>query len=105
MVLNTNGVYQYQSGASYFSIGGALGYSLPTSDEREMIVNAGLWYWSKNAVIPYFGFSYGNYQIGLTYDITISKLAQASRRSQTFELCLIIRGDGRSDGVIPAPWK
>ena len=105
VILNSNGIYQYQSGASYFSIGGALGYYLPTSDEREMIINAGLWYWSNNAVIPYFGFSYGNFQIGLTYDITISTLTQAAQRPHTFELCLILRGEGKPDGVIPAPWK
>jgi type IX secretion system PorP/SprF family membrane protein len=105
VILNSNGIYQYQSGASYFSIGGALGYYLPTSDEREMIVNAGLWYWSNNAIIPYFGFSYGNFQIGLTYDMTISKLSQAAQRPHTFELCLVFRGEGKPDGVIPAPWK
>jgi type IX secretion system PorP/SprF family membrane protein len=105
VIFNSNGIYQYQSGASYFSIGGALGYYLPTSDERDMIVNAGLWYWSKNAIIPYFGFTYGNFQIGLTYDFTISKLAQANMRTHTFELCLILRGEGKSDGIIPSPWK
>lgn len=102
---NSNGIYQYQSGASYFSIGGALGYYLLTNDEKDLILNGGLWYWSNNALIPYVGFSYGNYQIGLTYDITISQLSQAARRAHTFELCLVLRADNRSDGVIPAPWK
>lgn len=103
--LNSNGTYQYQSGASYFSIGGALGYYVLTSDEKDMIINAGLWYWSNNAVSPYLGFSYGNYQIGLTYDITISKLTQGSRKAPTFELCLVLRGGSKPDGVIPSPWK
>ncbi|HLG41166.1 MAG TPA: type IX secretion system membrane protein PorP/SprF, partial [Chitinophagaceae bacterium] len=102
---NSNGIYQYQSGASYFSIGGALGYYLLTSDEKDLILNGGCWYWSNNAVIPYVGFSYANYQIGLTYDITISQLAQAARRAHTFELCLVFRADSKSDGVIPAPWR
>jgi type IX secretion system PorP/SprF family membrane protein len=106
VILNTNGIYQYQSGASYFSVGGALGYYMPTSDERNKIINAGLWYWSKNAIIPYVGFSYGNFQIGLTYDITISDLKNAPKNIQTFELCLILRGSGsKSDGVIPSPWR
>lgn len=105
-ILNVNGIYQYQSGASYFSIGGALGYYLPSSDdEKDVILDLGVWYWSNNAIVPYVGFTYGNYQVGLTYDLTISKLAQAAKRPHTFELCLIIRGDGNSDGVIPAPWK
>ncbi|MFI5139642.1 MAG: PorP/SprF family type IX secretion system membrane protein [Sphingobacteriales bacterium] len=106
VVFNSNGIYQYQSGASYFSIGGAFGYSMQTTDEKDMIINAGLWYWSNNAVIPYVGFSYENYQVGLTYDMNVSKLSAAARRAQTFELCLIIRGGEKpSSGVIPAPWK
>lgn len=104
VILNANGIYQYQSAASYFSIGGALGYYMQ-SNERDIILNAGLWYWSNNAVIPYFGFSYGNFQVGLTYDITISKLKETPKRAQTFELCLILRGNGKPDGVIPSPWK
>ncbi|MFI5132295.1 MAG: PorP/SprF family type IX secretion system membrane protein [Chitinophagales bacterium] len=103
--LNSNAVYQSQSGASYFSIGGALGYYVLTSDEKDMVLNAGCWYWSNNAVIPYFGFSYGNYQIGLTYDITASKLTQSARKAPTFELCLVVRGGDKPEGAFPAPWK
>ncbi len=105
LILNSNGIYQYQSGASYFSIGAALGYYLPASDERDVILNAGLWYWSKNAIIPYLGFSYGNFQVGLTYDFTISQLTQATMRTHTYELCLVFRGIGKPDGIIPAPWR
>ena len=105
VALNTNGIYQYQSGASFFSIGGVLGYYLP-SDEKDVIINAGLWYWSNNAVIPYIGFAYGNFQIGLSYDVTISQLNQAPKRAQTFELSLIFRGGSeKSFGYIPTPWK
>lgn len=106
VVLNTNGVYQYQSGASYFSVGAALGYILSADENSAQMVNAGLWYWNKNALIPYIGYSYGNLQLGLTYDITISSLKEAPRRMHTFELCLIFRGgSSERSGVIPAPWK
>jgi type IX secretion system PorP/SprF family membrane protein len=104
VILNTNGIYQYQSGASYFSIGGALGYSLQ-QDETDIVLNGGLWYWSNNAIIPYFGFSYGNFQVGLSYDVTISKLSEAARRSNSFEMSLILRGSGQKSNVIPSPWK
>ena len=102
--LYTNGIYQYQSGASYFSVGSALGYFLPNT-ENPVTINAGLWYWSQNAVIPYLGFSYGGFQIGVTYDVTISKLNDAARRSNTFEFSMILRGKGTTSGIIPAPWK
>ncbi len=104
LVLTTNGIYQYQSGASYFSVGGAMGYMFE-QNERNVIVNAGLWYWSQNAIIPYVGFGYGNFQVGVSYDVTISKLNEAARRPNTYELSFIFRGEGRSNGVIPAPWK
>lgn len=105
LFLNTNGIYQYQSGASYFSVGGSLGFYLPTAD-KEKIIQAGIWYWNQNAVIPYVGFTYGNFQAGMSYDLTISELSKAPRRAHTFELCLIFRGEGNPDkGVIPAPWK
>lgn len=103
-ILIANGVYQVQAAASYFSIGGALGYFIP-HDQQDVILNAGLWYWSNNAVIPYIGLGYGNIQLGLTYDITVSHLNEATRRANTFELCMIVRGGSKPTGVIPAPWK
>lgn len=104
-VLNANGIYQYQAGVSFLSFGGALGYMIP-NNEQNVIINAGLWYWSENALSPYIGFGYGNFQFGLTYDISITKLYEAAKQAQTFELSLILRGGSkRSNGVIPAPWK
>lgn len=105
LVLNTNAVYMTQSGAGYYSIGGALGYFLSDEgDEENIIVNAGMWYWSKNALIPYVGFVYRQFQLGLSYDVTISKLSQASIKPKTFEIALIIRGDHEKE-IIPCPWK
>lgn len=106
VVLNTNAIYQNQSGASYFSIGGSLGYKLDETEENSgTMVNAGLWYWSKNAMIPYVGLAYKDLQIGLSYDVTISKLAQAARKPSTFELSIILRGNRKGNGGIPCPWK
>ena len=103
LVLNTNGIYQYQGGASYLSVGGAFGFYL--DDDGQTIFNLGLWYWSKNAIIPYVGVVYNNFQIGLSYDATISKLYQAATKPTTFELSFIIRGANKPPGVIPCPWR
>jgi type IX secretion system PorP/SprF family membrane protein len=103
LVLNANAIYQQQSTASYFSIGGALGYYL--GDDAGTMLNAGTWYWSKNAIIPYVGITYKDYQFGLSYDVTTSKLNQAARKPATWEFSLIIRGKQKSSGVIPCPWK
>lgn len=103
VVFNTTGIYQSQLGTSYFSVGTAVGYYL--QDENRLVLNAGLWYWSKNAIIPYFGFSYGDLQVGVSYDLTTSSLAQASRKPNTWELSLILRGSKEASKIIPCPWK
>jgi type IX secretion system PorP/SprF family membrane protein len=103
LVLDANAVYQRQSTASYFSAGAALGYYL--GDENGTMITAGSWYWSKNAMIPYVGLSFKDYQFGLSYDVTTSKLNQAARKPATWELSLIVRGKQRASGIIPCPWK
>ena len=102
-VFNTNAIYQFQKEANYFSIGAAMGYYL--GNTAETMVTAGLWYWSKNALIPYVGFTYKDFQFGVSYDITTSKLNQAARKPSSWELSIILRGVKKPTGVIPCPWK
>jgi type IX secretion system PorP/SprF family membrane protein len=103
VVLSTNAIYQFQMEAKYFSVGGALGYYLNDADET--LINAGLWYWSDNAIVPYIGLTYKNIQYGLSYDITISKLNQGARKPSTAEFSIILRGNKAPSGAIPCPWK
>jgi len=103
LVLNTNAIYQFQAEAKYYSFGAALGYYLP--DYTDVMLNAGLWYWSRNAIVPYLGLVYKDFQLGLSYDVTISKLKQATIKPKTFELSLIIRGIKEPAQIIPCPWK
>lgn len=104
LVLNTNAVFQTQQRAQYYSAGAALGYFLSQEGEDNLIINGGMWYWSKNAVIPYVGVVYRNFQVGVSYDATISKLSQASIKPKTFEISLILRGATEKE-YIPCPWK
>jgi type IX secretion system PorP/SprF family membrane protein len=103
LVLNANTIYQRQGTADYFSIGSGLGYYL-TDDPEGVILNFGLWYWLRNAVIPYVGFTYQNVQLGLSYDITISNLNVAAEKPKSFELSLILRPN-KPRGYIRSPWK
>jgi type IX secretion system PorP/SprF family membrane protein len=103
VVLNANAIYQFQDQAKYYSFGAGLGYYLP--QDPDVILNAGLWYWSNNAVIPYVGIAYKDFQFGVSYDVTVSKLDQASMPPKTFELSLIYRGTKEPVGGIPCPWK
>ncbi len=104
LFFNANGIYQRQETASYFSIGGGLGYHL-SGEPDDVVLHAGLWYWSKNAVVPYIGMVYQNLQFGLSYDVTISKLNQAAERPKTFEFSFIIKGIDPEKGSIPCFWK
>ncbi len=103
VVFNSNAIYQFQREANYFSVGAAMGYYVGSG--AETMLTAGLWYWSKNAVIPYAGFVYKDLQVGLSYDITTSKLNQAPRRPNSWEVSFILRGTKKPSGVIPCPWK
>ena len=103
VLFNSNAIYQFQREANYFSVGGALGYFV--DEAQTVLFNAGVWYWSKNAIVPYLGLAYNDLQIGLSYDWTISKLRQADPRPKTFEVTLIIRGVKEPTGFIYCPWK
>jgi hypothetical protein len=89
-------------GAKYFSVGGMLGHYL-SGDHT--ILNAGLWYWSDNAIVPYVGLAYKDLQFGFSYDWTISKLKNAGPRAKTFEMSIILRGAKKPSGIIHCPWK
>src|SRR5436190_7999554 len=102
-VLSFNTIFQKQSTAQYYSVGGALGYFLPSNPD--IMLNGGLWYWSKNAVIPYFGLTYKDFQFGISYDATISKLNDAANKPNTYEVSFILRGRNKPSYVIPCPWK
>ncbi|RYD99043.1 MAG: type IX secretion system membrane protein PorP/SprF [Sphingobacteriales bacterium] len=101
LLLSTNAIYQFQDDANYLSVGGAVGYFL----NDNTVLNAGLWYWSKNAVVPYVGFGLGQMQVGVTYDVTMSKLRSASPRASTWELAIIYRGVREPTKLIYCPWK
>ena len=103
IILNTNAIYQFQQEANYFSAGGGLGYYLDYS--LGTMITAGLWYWSKNALIPYVSLSYKDLQVGVSYDITTSKLNEASRKPSSWELSITLRGVKKPTGIIPCPWK
>lgn len=105
LVLQTNAIYQSQAGTHYYSVGGALGYIMPIVDGDDVILNAGMWYWSNNAVVPYIGLAFRNFQLGASYDVTISELNARQSRPKTFELSLILRGQGKGRGDIPSPWR
>ena len=103
LVLNTNAIFQNQSRAKYYSAGAAVGYFF--GEQQDMMLNGGVWYWSKNAIIPYVGLVYKDMQFGFSYDATISSLKEARRKPNTFEVSFILRGVKDPSNIIPCPWK
>lgn len=81
-----SGLYQMQSGASELLFGGAFGFNYTDDYEDPRHVFAGLWYRWDDAAIPYAGIEFGDFRIGLSYDVNTSSLATASRRRGGIEL-------------------
>ena len=100
---NSAGIWQVQGKARYLSAGGGMGYYL--GDDKGPVINAGLWYWAENGFVPYLGLVYNNFQFGLSYDITTSKLSEAARKPSSVELSIILRGTTEGSKSIPCPWK
>jgi hypothetical protein len=102
-ILNVAGIYQKQNSATYISAGGGIGYYL--GDDKGPIINAGLWFWKENGFVPYIGLVKNNFQFGLSYDVTTSKLNEAARKPSSIELSIIFRGARAPSTNIPCPWK
>lgn len=104
VVFTANGIFQRQTTASYYSIGGGLGYIM--DEEYNTSLSGGVWYWAENAIVPYLGATYKNLQLGFSYDVLISKLKNSPGVRSTWEVSLIIRDLKDIAGVIYCPpWK
>ncbi len=105
MVLNTNAIYVKESTANSYTLGLNLGHILEENDLQPTVLNTGLWYRANEAIIPYLGLSYRNFQVGLTYDINTSTGNSVYGSLKTYEFSLIIRSPQSSGHAIPCPWK
>jgi type IX secretion system PorP/SprF family membrane protein len=78
------GLFMEQAGATEKNIGIAYGYNV----NNEVKVYGGTWYRFGDAILPYFGFSYNDFQLGCSYDITNSSLRNFSHKNGSFELSM-----------------
>ena len=86
--LSTNAIYQTQAKQGYFAAGAILNYGSMEEGEGK-IFSTGLFYRSDDAIYPYAGLTINNFQLGLTYDVTVSKFKTSSYTPRTWELSLI----------------
>lgn len=81
--------YQRQAGASETMLGTAVGFTVNDDFESPTDVYAGAWFRLGDAIIPYAGLEFGDFRLGVSYDVNVSRLAAASRRQGGLEISLI----------------
>jgi type IX secretion system PorP/SprF family membrane protein len=94
-----SGSLMYQGGATEAIFGGAYSWLLPGSVYEGDYLTAGVWHRVKDAVIPYVGLSYGDLQIGLNYDITVSGARLQTPKNGSMELSLIYTARRAASGI------
>jgi len=99
-----NAIFRIQSKQNYFAVGGVLGFDR-TKGNNYQILYFGNWFREGDAVYPYFGLLLNNIQIGISYDITISKQNLGSISPQSMEISFVWRDMTRQFGKIRCPWK
>jgi len=84
--------YSMQSNANNLMFGGAYALNLNYDDINPVNLYLGSWARFNNvtdAIIPYMGLEFGDFQFGATYDVNISSLQPASNLRGGIELSLI----------------
>ncbi len=84
--------YSFQANANNLMFGGA--YALNLNNDEQTPTNVYLGAWSRfsnvsDAIIPYIGLEFGEYHLGVTYDVNISSLQPASNMRGGIEISLI----------------
>ena len=92
-----------QANANETTVGGAFGLQLGESTNRNEI-SFGTWYRYKDALIPYIGYYYQGFQLGLSYDYTVSALKTATEVKNGYELTLIYRASNKVSLRTAIPW-
>ncbi len=102
-------LYNRQATASELVFGGALELSAGTDENKPVNVYIGAWARTNNvsdALIPYIGLDYGNFNLGMTYDVNISAFKVASQGHGGLEISLmyiIKKADGNAADKVQCP--
>jgi type IX secretion system PorP/SprF family membrane protein len=102
-----SGLYNRQAGAQEFVMGGAWEVSASQDESYPVNFYAGAWARFTNvtdALIPYVGLDYGDFNLGVTYDVNISALKTASQSQGGIEISLIyIKKPSSGHHGVPCP--
>jgi type IX secretion system PorP/SprF family membrane protein len=91
-----------QAKAMETTIGGAYGHQLTDGEKNELMV--GMWYRYKDALIPYVGYQLGGFQVGLSYDYTVSALKTGAQVRNGYELTLLYKAIDKRELKTLIPW-
>lgn len=81
--------HSMQAKAKNTMIGGAYAMNLNNNEANPTNVYFGTWYRFGDAVIPYIGLEFGDWQLGASYDVNTSSLKPASNTRGGVEISLI----------------
>lgn len=84
--------YSFQANANNLMFGGAYALNVNADEVNPTNLYGGVWARLNNvsdAIIPYIGLEFGDYHLGISYDINISDLQTASNSRGGLELSLI----------------
>ena len=104
---NANALFSFEKYVNTYSLGFNIGNMVGNTveDEEPTIINTGIWYRHNQALSPYIGLGYGIMQVGISYDINISKSKTDLGPLQTFEFSLVFRSPVRIKSPVPRPWR
>lgn len=88
-------MFQQQGTAMEYLLGGAVGFILnPYNDEdhTNTTLYLGAWYRFGDAIAPYVGMEFGKWQLGFSYDYTVSNFSQANNGQGALEMSAIYNG-------------
>jgi type IX secretion system PorP/SprF family membrane protein len=104
LLFSANGIFRIQAKQNYFAFGGVVGLDM-SKGENIQVLYAGSWFREGDAIYPYVGIMLNNLQIGLSYDIVISKQNLGNINPQSIELSFIWRDLTNQSGKIICPWR
>lgn len=97
-----SGNYRKQGTSSEMTIGAAWGMFIDQTGYTSL--RLGLWHRLKDAIIPYAGVTYKGFQVGTSFDYTVSQAKSQSQLRSTFEISVVYSGEDKKQLMRMLQW-
>jgi type IX secretion system PorP/SprF family membrane protein len=101
--LHLSAQQSFQGGSTETVLGGAVQLTANPDVEKPVSLYAGSWVRFNDAIFPYVGLEFGDFRLGMSYDINTSTLKTASQGTGGVELSLIYIRRPSTDKPINCP--